>query len=138
MLRILLGAIASCVILVAASAGQPELPNAGWPRSAGDQRAYGWVDFCYSFKGGCDAPPRPRDVQLTPKTLKEIERINRWVNKNVEATPDLEHWGVVDQGTTVATARAIARITPAEAQAACGTRVSDPGAADDGRQGQSQ
>jgi predicted transglutaminase-like cysteine proteinase len=99
MLRILLGAVASCVILVAAWAGQAELPHAGWAAIGGlTSVPYGWVDFCYRYKGECDAQASaPRDVQLTPTTFKEIERINRWVNKNVEATPDIEHWGVVDQ-----------------------------------------
>jgi predicted transglutaminase-like cysteine proteinase len=99
MLRILLGALASCVILVAASAGQAELPNAGYAAVGGPTSVpYGWVDFCYRYKGECDAPvSAPRDVQLTPTTFKEIERINRWVNRNVDATPDREHWSVVDQ-----------------------------------------
>jgi predicted transglutaminase-like cysteine proteinase len=59
---------------------------------------YGWVDFCQRYKGECDAAvTQPRDVQLTPKAMKEIERINRWVNKNVESVSDMDHWGVIDQ-----------------------------------------
>ncbi len=59
---------------------------------------YGWVDFCQRYKGECDGQrTMPRDVELTPKALKEIERINRWVNANVEAVSDMDHWGVVDQ-----------------------------------------
>jgi predicted transglutaminase-like cysteine proteinase len=59
---------------------------------------YGWVDFCQRYKGECDTKPSmPRDVELTPKAMKEIERINKWVNKNVESVSDLEHWGVLDQ-----------------------------------------
>ena len=39
----------------------------------------------------------PRNIELGAKALREIERINRWVNKNIESVSDMDHWGVIDQ-----------------------------------------
>ncbi|MBV8851682.1 MAG: transglutaminase-like cysteine peptidase [Methylobacteriaceae bacterium] len=59
---------------------------------------YGWVDFCQRYRGECEAPELPAtDVNLTPQTMKEIERVNHWVNSNITPMSDMEHWGVVDQ-----------------------------------------
>jgi predicted transglutaminase-like cysteine proteinase len=59
---------------------------------------YGWVDFCQRYRGECDGPElTSSDVNLTPKAMKEIERVNQWVNANIRAMSDMEHWGVVDQ-----------------------------------------
>ncbi|MFV0282104.1 MAG: transglutaminase-like cysteine peptidase [Rhodoblastus sp.] len=59
---------------------------------------YGWVDFCQRYRGECDAPAAmPRKIGLSAKTLREIERINRWVNKNIESVSDMDHWSVIDQ-----------------------------------------
>jgi predicted transglutaminase-like cysteine proteinase len=29
--------------------------------------------------------------------MKEIERVNQWVNANITPMSDMEHWGVIDQ-----------------------------------------
>jgi predicted transglutaminase-like cysteine proteinase len=59
---------------------------------------YGWVDFCQRYRGECDGPELTSiDVNLTPKAMKEIERVNQWVNANINPMSDMEHWGVVDQ-----------------------------------------
>jgi predicted transglutaminase-like cysteine proteinase len=59
---------------------------------------YGWVDFCQRYRGECDGPDlSPADVNLTPKAMKEIERVNQWVNANVTPMSDMDHWGVIDQ-----------------------------------------
>jgi predicted transglutaminase-like cysteine proteinase len=59
---------------------------------------YGWVDFCKRYSGECNTPDlQPVDINLTPKTLKELDRINKWVNVNIEPVADMDHWGVVDQ-----------------------------------------
>jgi len=59
---------------------------------------YGWVDFCQRYKGECENPgTMPRNIDLSAKSLREIERINRWVNKNIESVSDMDHWGVIDQ-----------------------------------------
>jgi len=39
----------------------------------------------------------PLDVNLTPQAMKEIERVDKWVNAHVKPVSDMEHWGVIDQ-----------------------------------------
>jgi predicted transglutaminase-like cysteine proteinase len=59
---------------------------------------YGWVDFCQRYRGECDAGELvPADINLSSKAIKEIERVNQWVNSNIKPVSDMEHWGVVDQ-----------------------------------------
>jgi predicted transglutaminase-like cysteine proteinase len=56
------------------------------------------VDFCRRYAGECDSgAAMPLDVNLTPETLKQMERINKWVNKAVVPVSDMDHWGVLDQ-----------------------------------------
>lgn len=78
----------------AAGAMQPTFAPVGGPTSV----PYGWVDFCQRYRGECEAPElTATDVTLTPKTMKEIERVNQWVNSNITPMSDMDHWGVVDQ-----------------------------------------
>src|SRR3984893_12454038 len=66
----------------------------GGPPSA----PYGWPDFCRRYAGECDGGPlAPLDVNLTPRAMKEIERVDKWVNAHVQPVSDIEHWGVIDQ-----------------------------------------
>ncbi|GAC1518388.1 MAG: transglutaminase-like cysteine peptidase [Beijerinckiaceae bacterium] len=59
---------------------------------------YGWVDFCQRYRGECDGSElTAMDINLTAKTMKEIERVNQWVNANITPMSDMEHWGVIDQ-----------------------------------------
>jgi len=59
---------------------------------------YGWIDFCHRYKSECEGGKlQALDVNLTPKALHEIERVNKWVNSSVEPVTDMEHWGVLDQ-----------------------------------------
>ncbi len=59
---------------------------------------YGWADFCRRYAGECDGGPlAPLDVNLTPQAMKEIERVDKWVNAHVKPVSDIEHWGVIDQ-----------------------------------------
>jgi predicted transglutaminase-like cysteine proteinase len=78
----------------AAGAMQSTFAPVGGPTSV----PYGWVDFCQRYRGECEAPElTSADVTLTPKTMKEIERVNQWVNSNITPMSDMEHWGLVDQ-----------------------------------------
>ena len=57
-----------------------------------------WVDFCRRYAGECPSTgTQAMDINLTPKAMKAIERINKWVNSNIEAVSDKDHWNVVDQ-----------------------------------------
>jgi predicted transglutaminase-like cysteine proteinase len=59
---------------------------------------FGWMDFCQRYKGECDARELPAaDVNLTEKSMREIEQVNAKVNHAVEAVSDMDHWGVVDR-----------------------------------------
>ncbi|MDF2119578.1 transglutaminase-like cysteine peptidase [Roseiarcaceae bacterium H3SJ34-1] len=59
---------------------------------------YGWVDFCNRYAGECATKPMPAlDVNFTPQSFKVIKRINAWVNSNIKAKADNDHWGMVDR-----------------------------------------
>ena len=59
---------------------------------------WGWADFCQRSPEECDAGPlAPQDVNLTPHAMKEIDRVNKWVNAHVEPVSDMEHWGVIEK-----------------------------------------
>lgn len=59
---------------------------------------YGWVDFCNRNTTECDGPTLSAlDIELSPRTWSEIERVNRRVNEQIEPVTDMEHWGVVDR-----------------------------------------
>jgi predicted transglutaminase-like cysteine proteinase len=59
---------------------------------------FGWVDFCQRYRGECPNDELPaKNIELTSKALKQIQKINAWVNKSIEPVSDMDHWGVVDQ-----------------------------------------
>jgi predicted transglutaminase-like cysteine proteinase len=59
---------------------------------------YGWLDFCQRYKGECVGAELPAaDVNLTDKSMREIQQVNSMVNHAVEAISDMDHWGVVDR-----------------------------------------
>jgi predicted transglutaminase-like cysteine proteinase len=59
---------------------------------------WGWADFCQRYPEECGGGPlAPQDVNLTPHAMKEIDRVNKWVNAHVEPVSDMEHWGVIEK-----------------------------------------
>ncbi|MGA2638709.1 transglutaminase-like cysteine peptidase [Methylocella sp.] len=59
---------------------------------------FGWADFCRRYQGECDAGPlQPVDIVAAAKTMKELERVNKWVNSHIQPITDLEHQGVISQ-----------------------------------------
>lgn len=59
---------------------------------------FGWLDFCHRYRGECaNDTSASRDIDLTAKAYKEIQRINAWVNHSIEPVSDPDHWGAVDQ-----------------------------------------
>jgi predicted transglutaminase-like cysteine proteinase len=59
---------------------------------------YGWIDFCHRYSGECGTGEvTPLDVNLTADSLREIERVNKSVNKAIVPVSDQDHWGVLDQ-----------------------------------------
>ncbi|MGB8629374.1 MAG: transglutaminase-like cysteine peptidase, partial [Xanthobacteraceae bacterium] len=58
----------------------------------------GWVEFCVEYDPECKTNPlTPRDVVLSTRTWKDLERINHIVNTHVTPMTDMDHWGVVER-----------------------------------------
>ncbi len=95
MVAALTGGLLACQAIPSASA-----LDASSYASVGPQTSvpWGWVDFCRRYQGECDGgPAAAQDIKLSTKTIKEIARVNRWVNANVEAETDMDHWGLADR-----------------------------------------
>ncbi|HEY1942060.1 MAG TPA: transglutaminase-like cysteine peptidase [Roseiarcus sp.] len=59
---------------------------------------WGWVDFCQRYTGECaQSSMPPLDVNLTRKAIRDIARVNQWVNTHVEPETDMDHWGLADR-----------------------------------------
>jgi predicted transglutaminase-like cysteine proteinase len=59
---------------------------------------FGWLDFCRRYRGECASDgATARDLELSAKAYKEIQRVNAAVNHAIEPVSDADHWGVVDQ-----------------------------------------
>jgi predicted transglutaminase-like cysteine proteinase len=95
-------ALAAATLMVAALA----TPTA---KAASDQQLFittgpltrapiGWMDFCIEYAPECETKPlEARDVVLTPRSWKDLARINKWVNESVWPVTDMDHWGVVER-----------------------------------------
>ena len=58
----------------------------------------GWTEFCVEYDPECKTKPsQPRDVVLSVRALKDLERVNQYVNTHVKPMTDMEHWGVVER-----------------------------------------
>lgn len=59
---------------------------------------WSWVDFCLRYQGECDGgAAQALDIDLSPDATKEISRVNRWVNENVQSESDMDHWGLAER-----------------------------------------
>jgi predicted transglutaminase-like cysteine proteinase len=98
-------AIAAVVLVAVAT-----LSGAGAPAAATDvvplyievgevaRAPIGWVEFCASHLAECAAAPSaPRDVVVTPKAIKDLVSVNRYVNEAIKPMTDLEHWGTMEK-----------------------------------------
>jgi len=58
---------------------------------------FGWVDFCQRYRNECQVGGEgPREIDLTDAARRRIEKINAWVNRNIDPVSDKEHWGTLD------------------------------------------
>jgi predicted transglutaminase-like cysteine proteinase len=58
----------------------------------------GWVQFCGENPSECQLPVlAARPVKLDDARWKQLVRINRDVNDEVEPVSDLEHWGTLER-----------------------------------------
>lgn len=98
-----LKALAALAIAAAFAAPAPLCASAVWsasfaPIGQPTSVPFGWADFCRRYTGECDGAALPAvDINLSGKSIKEIERINRWVNEHIEPVSDSQHWGTLDQ-----------------------------------------
>ena len=99
--RILGAGIAVAAMLAAALAAPSAIAGERAPFiaiGAAARAPIGWIEFCSEHAKECDTRPvEARDVVLTPKTWKDLIRVNKWVNVSVKPITDLEHWGVVER-----------------------------------------
>lgn len=105
------GLLKTCAIAAALAGGVAALQAApAAPEASGVEKAayasigpntsvpWGWVDFCQRYAGECDTgSAQARDVNLTAKALRDIARVNQWVNTHVEPETDMDHWGLADR-----------------------------------------
>ncbi len=91
--------LAALTISPAAAAETGSTMVASYARIGGPTSVpYGWADFCRRYAGECDSGPLALlDINLTPKTMKEIGRVSQWVNAHIKPVSDMEHWGVIDR-----------------------------------------
>jgi predicted transglutaminase-like cysteine proteinase len=58
----------------------------------------GWVQFCGENPAECQVPAlNARPATLDDRRWKQLVRINRDVNDEVEPVSDLEHWGTLER-----------------------------------------
>ncbi len=58
----------------------------------------GWIEFCVEYKNECNThPSTPRDIVLSAKAWRDLNKVNLWVNDTVKPMTDMEHWGVVER-----------------------------------------
>src|SRR5262245_44813647 len=89
-----LAGLVSALSAVPAAAGEVVYISVGETTRA----PIGWVEFCTEHPRECNVPSTaPRDVVLTPKAWKDLQRVNRHVNDRVKPMTDLEHHGVVEK-----------------------------------------
>ena len=98
-----LGWVISALLSVAALAAMPS-PGAATERplfvSVGKVTSapIGWIAFCAEHKQECaPTPAAPRDVVLSVRTWRDLDRVNRWVNESIQPLTDMDHWGVVEK-----------------------------------------
>ncbi|WP_036283595.1 transglutaminase-like cysteine peptidase [Methylocystis sp. ATCC 49242] len=59
---------------------------------------FGWVDFCQRYASECrEGDGGAREIEWTDAARRRIEKINAWVNRNIDPVSDRDHWGVVDE-----------------------------------------
>ncbi len=93
------GLLAATALAGSLGAAQAGVPSASYAAVGAETSVpYGWVDFCQRYRGECDgSPSQPLDINLTAETFREIERVDRSVNKSITPVSDMAHWGVLDQ-----------------------------------------
>ncbi len=91
------GVVASALLAMPATSSAEERPmfiSIGQATRA----PIGWIEFCVEYDPECKTKPsQARDVMLSTRGWKDLERINQYVNTHVKPMTDMEHWGVVER-----------------------------------------
>lgn len=75
-------------------------PTSAAPTDFETRMPLGWGDFCRSFPAECTLNVAEPDVlQLTPQLWRQLQKVNRTVNREIEPLGDMEQWGVVERWT---------------------------------------
>jgi predicted transglutaminase-like cysteine proteinase len=94
----LVSAAVISIFLLSPVLSAPLPPPSFTPVGQSTSVPFGWRDFCRRYQGECDGGPlQPLDIVAGSKTMRELERVNKWVNTHIQPVTDMEHWGVVDQ-----------------------------------------
>lgn len=90
-----LGLVALSAMPVASAAQEQPL----YVSIGGTARApIGWISFCSENPRDCMGRPSvPRDVVLSQRAWRDLDRVNRWANERIRPITDLDHWGVVEK-----------------------------------------
>lgn len=89
----------AALLAMSATAGAQVRPSSYAALGGRVSVPYGWLDFCRRYAGECT---RRESVALDanlghPKAFATLERINRQVNRAIEAMTDRDQWGVEDR-----------------------------------------
>src|SRR5262245_4446386 len=92
-------ALAAAMIAILGAASAAGAERVMYAAVGGQARPpVGWVEFCNENPKECTTvASEPRDVVLTPTVWKDLVRVNRWVNENIQPVTDMDHWGVVER-----------------------------------------
>jgi predicted transglutaminase-like cysteine proteinase len=94
----LVSSAAIAALLLSPALASPLPPASFEPVSDVTRVPFGWADFCRRYQGECDGGPvQPVDIVAAAKTMKELVRVNKWVNSHIQPMTDLEHQGVISQ-----------------------------------------
>jgi predicted transglutaminase-like cysteine proteinase len=81
------------------AAAQSSVPLTSASLVTGDALApIGWVQFCGDNPADCQVEAlSPKVARLDSRSWRELVRINRDVNDQIEPVSDLEHWGTLER-----------------------------------------
>lgn len=96
--KLIMPTVAAVAIFTMQASSQARVPRATWAAIGPEtSMPYGWMDFCRRNPRECEGGGQALDADLSkPQAWKTMEKINAWVNANIEPVTDLEHHGVED------------------------------------------
>jgi len=90
------GIVAAALFAAPSASSADERGRLSWSATLPARRSVGSI-LRRIRPGMQDQASLPRDVVLSAQALKDLQRINLWVNTNVKPMTDMDHWGVVER-----------------------------------------